>query len=105
MRRLLLPLQLIIASSLGILIAWVDSRPTWDDTGITAGVILLVTAVFGALDPAHAWVWALAVGAWVPLIGIFQHNHYGSLIALAIAVLGAFGGALARRLLAPVRPG
>jgi hypothetical protein len=28
----------------GALVGYVDSRPTWDDTGITAGAVFLVSA-------------------------------------------------------------
>ena len=32
-----------VALGIGFAIAWLDSRPTWDDTGITA-VLLFVTS-------------------------------------------------------------
>src|SRR6185503_3469261 len=35
-----------LAVLMGILIAFVDSRPTWDDTGITAGMMLLSSGLF-----------------------------------------------------------
>jgi hypothetical protein len=37
MQRLKFWALLGIALLLGFLITWVDSRPTWDDAGITAG--------------------------------------------------------------------
>lgn len=99
-KRPLLPL-LIPAAGLGLLVAWVDSRPSWDDAGITAGLILLTAALFGALRPTRPWVWGLAVGIWVPLLGIAAHSNFGSLLALAAALIGAYAGAFARRALAP----
>ena len=49
------PIGLSLAAiALGLLIAWVDSAPTWDDTGITAGMIFLTAAVFGAYAGALA---------------------------------------------------
>ena len=90
---------LLIALTLGAAIGWVDSRPTWDDTGITAGALLLVTGLLGLSVPAGAWVWALAVGAWVPLFEIPQGHQLGPLFALVIAFIGAFGGALVRAVL------
>jgi hypothetical protein len=92
---------LFAAGTLGILIAWVDSRPAWDDTGVTAGMVFLTAALFGALRPVRPWTWALAVGVWIPLFGIVLHRNAGSLLALAPALLGAYAGALARRALAP----
>ena len=92
---------LLAAIVLGLLIAWVDSRPTWDDAGITAGALFLTAAFFGALRPFHAAVWALAVGVWVPLFGIVLRHNFGSLLALAVALFGAYAGAIARRFVAP----
>ena len=42
-------LLLILAVIIGLIIGWVDSRPTWDDAGVTVGMILLVTAMFGVV--------------------------------------------------------
>ncbi|MEP7188533.1 MAG: hypothetical protein ABI901_04980 [Roseiflexaceae bacterium] len=92
-------LTLLVALILGALIAWVDSRPTWDDTGITAGVLLLVCAGFGAIHPRLAWLWALALGAWIPLAGIVIAHNYSSLLALGIALIGAYLGLAAHYLL------
>ena len=90
-------LLLIPAVLTGIGIAWVDSRPTWDDTGITAGALLLTGAVFGAAVPDRPWLSALAVGAWVPALGIALHGNYGSLIAPVFALVGSYVGAVLRR--------
>lgn len=92
---------LLLAIALGLLIAWVDSRPSWDDSGVTAGMVFLTAAFFGALGPARAPLWALAVGIWIPLFGIILHQNVGSLLALAVAFLGAYAGALTRRFVAP----
>jgi hypothetical protein len=92
----------LLAAALGLLIAWIDSRPSWDDTGITAGMIFLTAALFGALRPSRALVWALAVGIGVPLVGIVWHHNFGSLLALGVAFFGAYAGALARKALAPL---
>ena len=77
----------------GLAIAWLDSRQGWDDTGISAGVILLTSGVFTAIRPAYPWLWALAVGSWIPILGIASSQNYGSLLALAVAFLGAYGAA------------
>ncbi|HMA53232.1 MAG TPA: hypothetical protein VKT17_02155 [Acidobacteriota bacterium] len=91
----------LIAVIAGLVIAWVDSRPAWDDSGITAGVLFLTAAVFGAIRPSRAPVWGITVGVWVPLFGIVRHHNFGSLLALAVAFMGAYAGALARRAVAP----
>lgn len=90
-----------VAIALGLLIGYVDSRPTWDDTGVTAGVLLISTAILGALAPQRPWVWALCVGLWIPIFGIATSSNYGSLIAVAIAFVGAYGGMLLRRTFVP----
>jgi hypothetical protein len=81
---------LVIALLFGIMIAYVDTRPNWDDTGITAGAIFLSAMLFSVFNSKRAWIWALAIGVWVPLLNIYYTNNYGSLIALIIAFVGAY---------------
>lgn len=90
-------LLLISAVACGLFIGWVDTRPTWDDAGITAAAILLVTGVLGAAMPSRAWVWALTVGGLVLLLDIVLAGSYGAGLALVIAFMGAYVGALIRR--------
>jgi hypothetical protein len=96
-------LPVLIALVLGAMITWIDTRPTWDDTGITAGLIFLSTAALGFIRPARAWLFALAVALWIPVIGLV-HGHQAPLLALLVGFAGAFIGAGARRLItAPPR--
>jgi hypothetical protein len=88
----------VVALGLGLAIAYVDSRPNWDDTGVTAAAILLVCGALGALGPKQPWLWAVAVGLWIPLVGIARSQNYGSLLALAVAFAGAYGGMALRRI-------
>ncbi len=90
--------------SVGILLGYIDSRPSWDDTGVTAVAIFATSLVLGALAPRWhpAWVTALIVGVWVPLFGILTRANYGSLLALALAFAGAYAGMLLRRAVVPV---
>jgi hypothetical protein len=97
MRQRRLLVLLLSALALGIVIAWVDSRPTWDDTGVTAILVFLICGGFGAAAPEYPWLWALAVGAWIPVVGIVQSGNYGSLLAVGIAFLGAYCGMVAQR--------
>lgn len=92
---------LLGAIILGLAIMWVDSSPGWDDTGIIAEVILLTCALFAGVSPARAWHWALAVGVWIPLHGLFGTHNYGSLLALVPAFLGAYLGAGIRWIMFP----
>ncbi len=92
---------LAAAAAVGVAIAWVDSRPNWDDTGISAGALLLSSAVFGAAAPRTPWLWALAVGLWIPLFGILRDHNYSVILVLAFTFAGAYIGAGLRRLFAP----
>jgi hypothetical protein len=73
-------LLLIAAILVGLLIGWIDTSPRWDDTGITVGLIFLVSAVFGAVMPSRAWVWGLAVGSGIPVWNIVLHGNFAALV-------------------------
>ncbi|HET6350251.1 MAG TPA: hypothetical protein VFH88_14325 [Candidatus Krumholzibacteria bacterium] len=91
-------IQLMVAFGFGAAITWIDTRPTWDDTGITAAMILVSTATLGFVNPSRAWVFALAVASWIPAFGLLHGNHT-TVMALAFGFAGAFSGAVARRLI------
>jgi hypothetical protein len=88
---------LLLALSLGTAIGWVDSRPNWDDTGITIGAVLLASALCGLIGPKLPWLWGIAVGIGVPAWGIALDGSLASLVAFPIAVAGSYLGALVRR--------
>jgi hypothetical protein len=90
-----------VALGLGLLIAYVDSRPTWDDTGISAFAVLASCGLLGTLGPQRPWLWAVGVGIWIPIFGILSTHNYGSLLALPFAFAGAYMGMLFRKLLVP----
>ncbi len=46
-------LRLLAAIGFGLLIAYSDSRPTWDDAGITALALLIACGLFGFLAPSR----------------------------------------------------
>lgn len=97
--------RLLLALTVGGLLARLDARPGFDDTGVLAGLVFLSAGVFGALAPQKPWRWALAVGLWIPLAGIARDGNTGALLALVIAVIGAYLGAAVRRLISPVDAG
>jgi hypothetical protein len=99
MKRSLI-ISLFIAGLLGILAAWIDSRPNWDDTGISVVLILAIAALCGFMAGQKPWLLALASGIWIPLAGIAFTQNFGSLLALIPAFLGAYAGFLARKVLA-----
>ncbi len=83
---------LALATLSGLFITYVDSRPTWDDTGITAGVILLLCGLLALIGYQRPWLLALVVGAWIPLYGLFVTHNFASILALIIAFVGAYAG-------------
>lgn len=95
-------IMLMFALAAGGLITYVDSRPGWDDTGVTAFAILAVCGVLGLVGPKRPWLWAIAVGVWIPLLGIAVTHNYGSVLALLIAFAGAYAGMAIRNAVAPV---
>jgi len=88
-----------LAVLMGILIAFVDSRPTWDDTGITAGMMLLSSGLFTLLGHRCPWLIALAVGLWTPLYETYLSGNFRlpgmillPLFILLITFVGAYAG-------------
>ena len=90
---------LLLGCALGLGIGWVDTRPTWDDTGITVVAVLGASGLIGWLAPGRPWLAALAVGAGVPALNIAISGNSESLVALVPAFLGAYAGNFGRRAL------
>jgi hypothetical protein len=88
---------LAVGILLGLLIAYVDTSPRWDDTGISVIMLLVASLVCGAISLNKTWLIALSVGVWVPLFNIVSHQNYGSLIALIPAFVGAYIGSFLRK--------
>jgi lipid-A-disaccharide synthase-like uncharacterized protein len=80
------------ATVMGLIIAWIDSRPKWDDTGISAVLIFTCAFIFGYLSSKRPWIVALAVSIWIPLSSILFTHNYGGLLALIPGFIGAYIG-------------
>jgi len=89
-------LLLGIAVLAGLFSAYVDSRPTWDDTGILVGGLLLVSGLLTLLGHRRPWLIALAVGIWIPVYEIITTHDFMMLVILLIPLIGAYGGWLVR---------
>lgn len=90
---------LALAVLMGLFIAYVDSRPTWDDTGITVGAIVLSSGLLTLLGYRRPWLIALAIGLWLPIYEIYKSHNFSlpnlilfPLVILLIASIGAYGG-------------
>ncbi|MGH7682617.1 MAG: permease prefix domain 1-containing protein [Candidatus Eiseniibacteriota bacterium] len=101
---------LIAGAVMGLTIAYIDSRPNWDDTGVTAFALLASAGLLGFIAPRRPWLWGTAVGIWTMGAAVAGAPHSGFaamafILILAFPLLGAYGGAMARRFLAGVIPG
>ena len=85
------------AVAVGAAIGYVDSRPGWDDTGITAGLLIVAAGAAAAVSGRRPWLWALLVGAGTPLFEIPTRGSPASLVALVFAAFGALAGWLVAR--------
>ena len=85
----------VLAAAAGIGIALVDSRPGFDDTGVTVFALLIAAAVTAAVAGRRPWLMALLVGGFVPLVEIVgQGTDAAPLVALLFAGVGAFVGSM-----------
>ena len=95
MQKLLLALAILT----GLFIAFVDSRPTWDDTGMTVGAMLLSSGLLTLLGYRRPWMIGLAIGLWTPLYETYLSRNFRlpglilfPLIVLLIPTIGAYAG-------------
>ncbi len=87
-----------VSLAIGLLLAWIDTRPNWDDTGIEVGMILCSSICLGFAHPRNAWLWATLIGIWIPVADLYLHNNVGSSVSLIIAFAGAYGGGMVRKM-------
>ncbi|MEO8470313.1 MAG: hypothetical protein ABI573_11690 [Chloroflexota bacterium] len=90
-------LAAVVAVAFGLAIAWIDSRPGFDATGITAGALFVAGGVATFLSRRRPWLWALAAGIWVPMFEIHDASMPAPLAALLLAGVGAALGWLTSR--------
>ena len=96
--KIQMTLYLILGVILGLAIAWIDSQPGWDDTGVSVFLILTVAASIGYLTGQKPWLAALAVSIWIPLWAVIHTHNYGGFMALLPGFAGAYGGYILKRL-------
>ena len=96
-------LLLVAAVVFGLLVTYIDSRPTWDDTGITVLVLLIGSGIIGLLAQKRPWIFALAIGLWLPLWYILTRHDLSMFIVLAFPFIGVYAGWLLRLGLRKIR--
>jgi hypothetical protein len=84
---------------LGVAIGCVDSRPTWDDTGITVAALVIASGFLAFLRPRAWWAIALGVGLPVPVMNVLFRGGLGAAVALLFTTAAAGLGATAGRAL------
>jgi len=94
----------ILALGFGLTIGFIDSRPEWDDTGVTAGLLVAAAAVAALVAGRRPWLIALLVGLPTPLLEVPQTGQPAAFLALVAAALGAFCGFVAARSLRRTAP-
>jgi len=87
----------------GMAIAWIDSQPNWDDSGITAAMLYVVSALAGLFSPRTPWLWGLFVGLWIPVAVINRTGDPRALLVLIISFGGAYSGSLIRKMIKSTR--
>lgn len=83
----------------GLLLGYVDSRPTWDDTGVTAVAVFCGAALIVSVRPALFWLTGLAVGLPILVMNVVLNANYGSTMAVVIGLIGSVAGYQLHKLL------
>ena len=90
-------LILVAALLVGLSIAYLDSRPAWDDAGITAIALLATGGLTGLAIRRRPWLHALALGIWIPLWGALVKGNFGLFLILPIPFASVYVGWWLRR--------
>ena len=92
MRLVVTVLVVALACLAGLWLVLVDART--DDTGIEAGLILLIATALSAVRPRAAILIAFIVGAPIPIAEALRSGSFPpGIVALGLSVAGALVGA------------
>jgi hypothetical protein len=92
MRLVVTVLVVALACLAGLWLVSVDART--DDTGIEAGLILLIATALSAVRPRAAILIAFIVGAPIPIAeALWSGSFPPGIVALGLSVAGALVGA------------
>ena len=83
---------LVVAILCGIFLAYMDSSPGWDDTGITVIGLLTSAGLITLLGHPRPWLIAFAVGLWIPLRYIYMNHDLTMVFVLLFPLVGAYAG-------------
>ncbi|HEY9165987.1 MAG TPA: hypothetical protein VIS48_07490 [Candidatus Kryptonia bacterium] len=88
---------LVLSVTAGMLVGYIDSRPTWDDTGITVAAIIGTGLIIGFIERRRSWLWALSIACGFSVFQLNSNHVSVTLAVLAFSLLGTYLGALVRR--------
>jgi hypothetical protein len=87
-------LSIVVAVAAGLGIAFLDSLPGFDDTGVTAAGLaiaaLAAVLIEGSGRVLRVAALAVLVGIWIPIFEIAAPGSYGPLLAFVFSAVGAF---------------
>ena len=86
-----------IAIVAGLVIGFIDSRPGWNDTAITAVLLALAAGIVTTFDPRRWLLWTAIIGGPIVLLEAPATGSPGPLAALVFAGIGSAAGWLAAR--------
>jgi hypothetical protein len=93
----------LVSVAAGLVLTFIDTRPNWDDTGVFVIALLIASGLVGLLVQKKPWLYALAIGIWLPLWYIITKGELLMIIPLGIAFIGVYGGYIVRHMLRGVR--
>ena len=83
---------IVIALLAGSIIGWVDTRPHWNDTGITIGLIFISSFILGLFAGRNAWILALIIGLCITSLNYLVSGRFDSAVSILISLAGVYGG-------------
>jgi hypothetical protein len=90
-------IALTISVVAGLVIGFIDSRPGFDATAITAVLLALAAGLATTLDPRRWLLWTAIVAGPLVVLEVLPSNSPAPMAALVFAGVGAAAGWLAAR--------
>jgi hypothetical protein len=87
---------LAVGVAVGLGLAYLDSLPNWDDSGILAAGMLIASGLLTLAGGRPAWLVALSIGIWIPARAILGGGDPLIAAVLVFAFLGSYAGSLFR---------
>lgn len=95
--RLRLAAGIVVSVVAGFLIGRLDSGPRWDDTGVTAALLVVAAGTASFIAGQRPWLFAVTTGMFVPLFELPGLAGGAALAAFLFSSLGAVVGWFAAR--------